>query len=62
MDIAGAKALRRRLGSARTSEQAAATLAVSELAPPLYRWFGIERRAPLPPAARRGAERRRTAG
>jgi hypothetical protein len=48
MDIAGAKALKKRLGSKAAEKQAEPTPAaeVSEGAPPVYRWTGVSDAAP----------------
>jgi hypothetical protein len=42
MDANGAKALQRRLGANRSPEELTLPAAVSQAAPPLYRWFGVE--------------------
>lgn len=50
MDVAGAKALQRRLNDpARAVRIAAPTAAVPEDAPPVYHWIGV---APIPADAR----------
>ena len=41
MDIAGAKALKDRLGPNRTDEALPASADVPEDAPPVYRWVGV---------------------
>jgi hypothetical protein len=54
MDIAGAKALRERLGSKGTDEAppAPTDADVPEDAPPVYHWLGVSQAAPeTPPAA-----------
>jgi hypothetical protein len=49
MDINGAKALKRRLGPNGAGEASAAPADVDipEDAPPVYRWVGVARKAPL---------------
>ena len=47
MDIAGAKALKKRLGSNGTDETPQASVNVPEDAPPVYRWTGVTQ---VPPA------------
>jgi hypothetical protein len=42
MDANGAKALQRRLGANRSPDQQTLPAAVSQAAPPLYHWFGVE--------------------
>ncbi len=46
MDIEGAKALKRRLGTNGTDETPSASADVPENAPPVYHWVGVSR----PPA------------
>ena len=43
MDIAGAKALRKRLGLNGTDETSSASVDVPEDAPPVYKWVGVTR-------------------
>jgi hypothetical protein len=45
MDIAGAKALKKRLGSNGADEAPAAPVDVGEDAPPVYQWLGVSRPA-----------------
>lgn len=54
MDIAGAKALKERLGHHGRDDAPAASVDVSEDAPPVYRYLGVSE-TPLesPPAAKR---------
>ena len=47
MDIAGAKALKERLGSNGTDETPPASVDVPEDAPPVYKWTGVTQ---VPPA------------
>jgi hypothetical protein len=42
MDIAGAKALKERLGSKGTEEAPADSVVIPEDAPPVYRWTGVK--------------------
>ena len=49
MDIAGAKALKERLGHERTDEAPSASADVPEDAPPVYRWVGVPGRVPDTP-------------
>jgi hypothetical protein len=54
MDIAGAKALKERLGSKGTDEAppVSTDADVSEDAPPVYQWLGVSQAAPeTPPVA-----------
>jgi hypothetical protein len=46
MDIAGAKALKERLGRNGTYEAAPASVDVHEDAPPVFHWFGVRQPAP----------------
>jgi hypothetical protein len=46
LDIAGAKALKERLGAHGRSESPPASVDVPEDAPPVYHWLGVERRSP----------------
>jgi hypothetical protein len=48
LDIAGAKALKQRIGSNGTDEapRASANVLVPEDAPPIYRWLGVARSTP----------------
>jgi hypothetical protein len=43
MDIAGAKALRKRLGPNVTDQTPSASVDVPEDAPPVYKWVGVTR-------------------
>jgi len=43
MDIAGAKALKRRLGPNGIDEAPPASVDVSEDAPPVYHWVGVDK-------------------
>jgi|GEM_PF-3137750 len=43
MDIAGAKALKKRLGSNGTDEAPPASVDVPEDAPPVYHWTGVRK-------------------
>ena len=52
MDIAGAKALKERLGEKGTAEDTPASSAdVPEGAPPVYQWTGVKQATPDEPAA-----------
>jgi hypothetical protein len=50
MDIAGAKALKQRLGSKGTGEARPASVDVPEDAPPVYHWLGVKQQAPENPS------------
>ena len=43
MDVAGAKALQRRLDPARVVQAARSAVDVREDAPPVFHWFGVDR-------------------
>lgn len=51
MDIAGAKALKRRLGGSEAAEQPRASVELPEDALPVYRWVSAGRAAPGSPPA-----------
>jgi len=70
MDVNGAKALQRRLGSHRVVETPSpGVITVPDDAPPVYRWFGVAAKGaaagaetpaePVETAGRRGSWRRR---
>ena len=46
MDIAGAKALKERLGKNGASEASPSSVEVPEGAPPVYHWLGVKQPAP----------------
>jgi hypothetical protein len=46
LDIAGAKALKKRLGRAAEARPAAADVDIPEDAPPVYHWLGVKQAAP----------------
>jgi hypothetical protein len=50
MDITGAKALKERLGRTGTEDARSVSADVPEDAPPVYRWTGVSKTAPEPPA------------
>lgn len=50
MDIAGAKALKERLGTNAVEESPPAPTDVPEDAPPVYHWLGVGKAADTPPA------------
>jgi hypothetical protein len=51
LDIAGAKALKERLGPNGASEAQPSSVEVPEDAPPVYHWVGVKQPAPQNPAA-----------
>jgi hypothetical protein len=51
LDIAGAKALKQRLGSKGADVAPPASVDVPEDAPPVYQWLGVKRPAPENPSS-----------
>jgi hypothetical protein len=50
MDVAGAKALKHRLGGNGAKDDRPVSADVPEDAPPVYRWTGVSKAAPETPA------------
>jgi hypothetical protein len=51
MDIAGAKALKERIGPNEAHEVSSTVAGSAEDAPPVFHWFGVSHRKPEAPAA-----------